>query len=225
MSYILEALKKSDQQRQRSAAPTLQAATVTVAQVKQPVYYGLLAVILLVSGIVIGWLQPWQTEPSHQATPAISPAPASHKAAPLQEAAETTEKTAPQLKTAQALPVSDSTPEVHPVPKVGAIKAAIPAQLRSAMPGDTAPEKPPADAAQERAITITELPASIQQEIPAMTVQFHAYSAIPANRLVGINSRTLHEGESLAPGLMLEQITSEGVIFSYKGYRFQRGIR
>lgn len=87
------------------------------------------------------------------------------------------------------------------------------------------PEANPADAAQERAIAINELPASIQQEIPAMDVQFHAYSTIPANRLVGINSRTLHEGESLAAGLRLEQITLDGVIFSYKGYRFQRGIR
>jgi hypothetical protein len=34
----------------------------------------------------------------------------------------------------------------------------------------------------------------------------------------------MKEGESLAPGLKLEKITPDGVIFSYKGYRFQHGI-
>jgi general secretion pathway protein B len=56
-------------------------------------------------------------------------------------------------------------------------------------------------------------------------VQFHAYSDTPKNRLVGINSRILHEGESVTPELKLEQITPEGVILSYKGYRIEHGIR
>ncbi|MFA6920643.1 MAG: general secretion pathway protein GspB [Gallionella sp.] len=224
MSYILEALKKSDQQRQRGTTPTLPAATVAVATAKQPVYYGLLAAILLLAGIAIGWLHPWQMQPSHQTIPvaAISPTPASHQRAPvpLQDSAAIAEKTALQLKTERKTP--DSSPAVLAATGVYAMKPAVPAPLRSGMPGATAAEKP-ADTAQ--AIAMTELPVSIQQEIPAITIQFHAYSDIPANRLVGINSRTLQEGESLAPGLKLEQITPEGVILSYKGYRFQRGIR
>ena len=64
MSYILEALKKSDQQRQRGATPTLPTAPVAIAAPKQPVflYYGLLAAVLLAAGIMIGWLRPWQAE-------------------------------------------------------------------------------------------------------------------------------------------------------------------
>ena len=72
MSYILEALKKSDQQRQRGATPTLQVAQLTVAAPKRPVfiYYGLLAAVLLITGIMIGWLHPWQPEqPSLQTEP------------------------------------------------------------------------------------------------------------------------------------------------------------
>src|SRR5450759_3157014 len=64
MSYILEALKKSDQQRQLGATPTLQATQVTVPAPKRPlfIYYGLLAAVLLGAGIMIGWLRPWQPE-------------------------------------------------------------------------------------------------------------------------------------------------------------------
>ena len=90
------------------------------------------------------------------------------------------------------------------------------------------PEKPagPADTAQEqKVVPLAELPLTIQQEIPAMTIPLHAYSSKPRDRLVSINDRMLREGESLTPGLRLEQITPDGLIFSYKGYRFRRGVQ
>ena len=51
------------------------------------------------------------------------------------------------------------------------------------------------------------------------------YSSKPDERLAYINSKKLREGDSVMPGLMLEQITPDGMIFSYKGYRFKHGIR
>ena len=53
----------------------------------------------------------------------------------------------------------------------------------------------------------------------------HAYSGSPRDRLVGINNRMLREGDYVAPGLKLEQITPEGMIFGYKGYSFRRGVK
>ncbi len=72
---------------------------------------------------------------------------------------------------------------------------------------------------------MAELPVAIQQELPPMSVSVHAYSGKPAERLVDINGHLLHEGEDVAPGLRLEQITPEGMILSYKGYTFSRGVR
>lgn len=98
---------------------------------------------------------------------------------------------------------------------------------RAAAAPASAPDKPAgtADATQEqRVIPMAELPLAIQQEIPAMTIPLHAYSSNPADRLVSINNRMMREGESLTPGLRLEQITPDGLIFSYKGYRFRHGI-
>jgi len=53
MSYILEALKKSDQQRQRGATPTLPTSPVAIAAPKQPIflYYGLLAAAVLADSV------------------------------------------------------------------------------------------------------------------------------------------------------------------------------
>jgi hypothetical protein len=62
MSYILDALRKSDQQRRRGAAPTLPLGQATAVAPKQPalLIYGLLAAVLLGAGMAIGWLRPWQ---------------------------------------------------------------------------------------------------------------------------------------------------------------------
>ena len=65
MSYILDALRKSDQQRQRGTAPTLLAAQTAAAVAPEQralLAYGLLAALLVVAGILIGWLRPWQPE-------------------------------------------------------------------------------------------------------------------------------------------------------------------
>jgi general secretion pathway protein B len=238
MSYILEALKKSDQQRQRGATPTLQAAQVTVAAPKRPVfiYYGLLGAVLLVTGIMIGWLQPWQPEqPAFETEPiaAKSPVSISQQAAPAPLTAT------PEMpgKAAQEFPAPNLTRAGQPVPVAGEMKPNNPALASSvtpvaaaSIPEKTLPDKiisgKPAGVAQEpEATPLNELPLQIQQEIPAMTVQLHAYSNIPSERLVSINSIRLREGESLMLGLRLEQITPDGMIFSYKGYRFKRGIR
>ena len=235
MSYILEALKKSDQQRQRGVTPTLPTAPVTVAAPKRPlfVYYGLLAAVLLGIGITIGWLRPWQAEQPAPATELIaakSPITIPQQAAP----APLPEPPEMARKTAQELPAPNSTPAVQSVPRVDAMKPDIPAPASTGMPGAIViapapmPEKPasPAGVAQDqRAIPMAEMPLAIQQEIPAMTIQLHAYSNNPIERLVSINSRMLREGGSLSPGLRLEQVTPDGMIFSYKGYRFQHGVR
>jgi general secretion pathway protein B len=229
MSYILEALKKSDQQRQRGATPTLQVAQVTVAAPKRPVfiYYGLLAAILLGAGIMIGWLRPWQPEQPLAATtllgtePVAAPAPLTAPPEMLSKTAQ--EFPAPNLTRAgQAVPVTGAMMPSNPTLDSSAPSAAVP------MPDKSMPEKSASnagDAQEQKTIPMNELPPQIQQEIPAMTVQLHSYSGKPGERLVYINSTRLREGESLMPGLTLEQITPDGMIFSYKGYRFQHGIR
>ncbi|MFZ2163569.1 MAG: general secretion pathway protein GspB [Sideroxyarcus sp.] len=204
MSYILDALKKSDQQRQRGATPTLPSSQAAVAAPRHSssVIYGVLAAILLCAGIAIGWLRPWQTEQPAHAAEAFAARPAiSNQAAPtprpVQPAmAEKPEQKLPEPNLAPAAPVFS------------------PREPASPVNADREQKAPP----------FAELPVAIQQEIPDMKVQLHSYSNKSVNSIVSINSRMLREGDSLAPGLRLEQITPDGVILSYKGYRFQHGI-
>lgn len=233
MSYILDALKKSDQQRQRGATPTLSAAQVTVAAPKQlvSVYYILIAAVLLCAGIAIGWLRPWQPkQPDHAvetiaAVPTITP---SNQDTPknLSAAPEPVRNMGPTSSASN--PASD----VQITPQMAAIQTetAVPiVSMNSAVVAVPVPiSKKPAsspDAAPEQKVTVMDaLPLSIQQEIPAMTIQLHSYSSNPVNSLVSINSRLLKEGDFLSAGLKLEQITPDGVILSYKGYIFRKGM-
>lgn len=206
MSYILDALKKSDQQRQRGATPTLPSAQATMAAPRQSssVFYGVLAAVLLCAGIAIGWLRPWQAEqPAQAAEPFAKPA--------MQKPDQTSITPSPELTEMAGKPEQKlAAPNLAPVAPT------------------FSPNEPasPATAEQElKTISLSDLPLAIQQELPAMTIQLHSYSNKSENSIVSINSRMLKEGETLATGLRLEQITPDGVIFSYKGYRFQRGIR
>jgi general secretion pathway protein B len=219
MSYILDALRKSDQQRQRGAAPTLLAGQATAVAPKHPAFlaYGLLAAVLVGAGMAIGWLRPWQ------------PASAPSEMAPQSK---------PELQVQNATPAAQAAPALVPTKPQGPARAkpktdGTPREADAAVPGKTAappPEQPVGTAAADSArvqtvISMAELPLSVQQELPAMTISVHAYSGNPGNRLVGINNRMLREGEYVVPGLKLEQITPDGMIFAYKGYSFRRGVK
>ena len=210
MSYILEALKKSDMQRQRGNAPTLQVVQLPLPAPKHTsfIYYGLVALVLL-AGIMIGLLRPWQAEqvqsemePIARETPVAIPQ--QNALAPL---------TMPQEipgNTVHRLPAQNAAPAVEP-------NAAAPMQQKSSRLDEVAQE--------QQTMLLNELPSAIRQELPEMAVQLHAYSSKPGESLVSINSIRLREGGYLMAGLKLEQITPDGMIFSYKGYRFQHGIR
>jgi general secretion pathway protein B len=251
MSYILDALRKSDQQRQRGAAPTLLAGQTAAAAPRQPAFlwFGLLAAVLVGAGVGIGWLRPWQPE---QATPVANVAAAKPSEASVRQSVPVRSEIAPaQLQSAEPAaqttpaPVSVRATAPAPVqmPAPARVKPQSPASAGSEARGkpqdavaavsakaEAMPERPPGIATADSTpaqniISLAELPLALQQELPAMTISVHAYSGNPSDRLVGINSRVLREGDYVVPGLKLEQITLEGMIFGYKGYSFRRGVK
>ena len=241
MSYILDALRKSDQERQRGAAPTLIGAQATANAPRQPALlaYALLALVLLAAGVAIGWWRPWQHEqdaPPVRLASAPTESTASPPAPPVPPALAP--EAAPQVPLPRAVPVAPSAPRSAPAKahtaKSASAAVATPGAPQPATVSREAVEAVPAQRANKPAaaaapainvIAMTELPVAIQQELPAMSITVHAYSTKPAERLVGINSRLLREGDEVAPGLLLERITPDGMILSFKGYSFRRGVR
>lgn len=229
MSYILEALKRSDQQRQLSATPTLLTAQSPMIAPTQPayLYFGIFATALLGAGILIGWLRPWQVD----ATPAKDLIIAQSPLLTSRQNISATQSMPPEIT---GMARAESTIQ-QPAPLIVARKQPLPAPAKVArhsvpakelLPVQTPAQDARDDAAQEqKVVSMAELPLALQQDIPPMTVQVHAYSNKPKGRLASINNRMLREGDLLSPGLRLEQITPDGLIFTYKEYRFRRGVQ
>ena len=106
-----------------------------------------------------------------------------------------------------AKPISNIVDE-SPAPKVLSTEAVPEAE------GEPAVVEP------ERVPHYRELPFDIQQEVEDVKFSVHLYSPNPARRLVKINGIVHREGSEISPGLVLDEVTQKGAIFTYRNYRF-----
>jgi len=67
----------------------------------------------------------------------------------------------------------------------------------------------------------TELPPALQQELPVLIVAGFIRDE-GSGGLVIVNDRLAREGDEVAPGVKLEKIAGDSLVFNYKGYRFKR---
>lgn len=253
MSYILDALRKSDQQRRLGGVPGLPAASVVAAVPERSplLLQGLLVVTLIIATVTtIAWLRPWSPVPAMVAISAVKAPPLSplsqspqNQIAPavLPQAAALPAAEVPRLAPATApapaaapipavvAPLAPRKPSASPVPDTyrpaPAPVATRPARAAMAKADEPAGKLPSDEAPRPNSVASSVLPASIRKHLPPLTVAVHAYSDTPQERLVSINGRMLREGDTLAPDLRLEQITPEGMIFTFRGYRFQRSAQ
>ena len=245
MSYILDALRKSDQQRQRGATPTLLTVQATATDPRRPRYLinSTLAAVLICAGILVGWLRPWQMKHPTPAAEPIAPMPIAfspHLAVPASpsgspELIGESQHEPPLRQSTSATPpgglAAPATRPVTPEPADNASFSPLPRHdtgVREATRMPVQDAAVPTGTAAEggrRIMALNELPPPIQREIPEISIAFHAYSSNPKERRVMINGDMAEQGEQLAPGLNLEQITPDGVILAYKGFRFHQGVR
>ena len=61
-----------------------------------------------------------------------------------------------------------------------------------------------------------EQPVSFQNQVPTLDFAFHVYSEVAEQRTIIINDRRLTEGQMIARGLKLHTITESGVILFYQ---------
>jgi general secretion pathway protein B len=132
MSFILDALKKSESDRQRQSGPSLFEVKVAPPRRSLPLWAVAIAVLLGINVVVVSWMLLRRTPTGGQQRPAASVATAV-PAAPAAAAPAVgrtpvgTEAPAPTPRAANATPAAgnaDTQPSAHPVPP-GASPAAI----------------------------------------------------------------------------------------------------
>lgn len=220
MSYILEALKKLEQKRRREEGPRLLTDQHSITPpMKRPLWpYLLFCALILNAGLLFLWLSPWRhvnevvgtrvtigesSRPGTfsagdegQRSGAVFPAPSAKMPKGRSAGIETTDETIPEANVAEA--------EQH-------------------FAGQPLPRER-VNTQRQHPIDIGELPPELAQKLPDLTISGHFFDADPLSRIVIIGGRTLHEGQTFAPNLKLDQITRDGAIFSYQGMRFRKGV-
>ena len=79
---------------------------------------------------------------------------------------------------------------------------------------------PPGD----RVYSQAELPEAIRRDLPKIAFGGASYSTDKASRMVFLNGQVFHEGDTVAPGLVLKQVKQKGAVLAYKGYRYELGF-
>jgi general secretion pathway protein B len=238
MSYILDALNKADNERERrrSAVPGLHSygdaeRTSAGGGVWRWVTLGT-AVVL--AG-VLAWLWFARSEPAApmaaagippplpqtmpqpqpQAPPQPTPMPAAAAAAPAPmpapAPAPVPQSPAPAAMAAPAPATAVIAPPPSPIAKAPLPVAAAP-KPSSAAPSASAPARLP---------TRNELPPELRAALPTIAVSGAVYAPAPKDRLLFANGAVLKEGDALADGLIVERIGASSSVLTFRGTRFE----
>jgi general secretion pathway protein B len=215
VSFILDALRKSELERQRQSGPSIAELPVARDDRRLPVALVAIGVLLAVNVAVLmyfllredaapmaqppavaGPTAPAAATPAAERPAALPPAPPAEGALAAQVAA--TEPTA-AAEAFEAPEAPDPTllPEAPDAPPGGGTVAYSPA--------------PP---------SVDTLPPQAAAGLADLSVDLHIYATDPARRAVFVNGRRYTEGMTLAEGPMVEEITRDGVVINHRGQRY-----
>lgn len=208
MSYILDALVKADQERQRQGVPGLHTVQSGLsardgAQRRWPV--GVAGAMLAAGLLSLAWGRFWQGP-----APVAALLPEPGRGAPMPRVPAAPPAAAPADRPLAPSPVAS--PSRPPVP----VREAMPERAQA-----IAAEKTPKPGS--RLYNIAELPPALQEQARKIKVAGFAQASDAGERLAIINDRAWREGDEVTTGLRVERIANDGVIFNLKGYRFRKG--
>jgi general secretion pathway protein B len=204
VSYILDALKKSEAERSRGVVPTLLTPSHPTFR-SSAVGWVLIAALIVNAGLFAAWLY-WPrdvattatvrvAEPSPSATPNLAPS----------TAASSTVPTAPTASVPAASAAPSSSMSTQPNAIAESQQAAdVPVRPEPVV----SPPPPP-----------TRRPPTASADSGAADLSFstHVYGTDPSMRAVTMDGKRYVEGDEIRPGVRIREITETGVILDVNG--------
>ena len=202
MSYILDALKRADSERERGIVPGLHAQPVPPGPTVGPASrdFKLVTVLLIGLGLIVAGGFLWRWLGIQGPAPVIVQAPPAEFSAPA------------------ASVTAISSPTFPVAPPAGVPTPAPPARVAPALPRAPAMASPPP--APAPIAELAELPADARLALPKLVISGSTYSDNPAHRMLVINGQVFREGEKVAADLFLERIRIKSAVLNYKGQRY-----
>jgi hypothetical protein len=196
MSFILDALKKSEIERQRQSVPGLMDTRMSPRRNRLPVWAVALGALLGINLLVLTFVLTRKSAPVAQPSQPVY---------------------APEIPVAAGETVAPAQP-----PMVRRASAGGPgtATLRAAQHADPLLTDEAAKADQEVLPSINEINLTGAQALPELHLDVHVYATRATERFVYVNMRKYHEGARLQEGPTVERIRRDGVVLNYQGLRF-----
>jgi general secretion pathway protein B len=217
VSFILDALRKSEHERQRSALPGLAQVPLATPPPQVPRWAFVVIGVLLAAVLVLGgaWWQSTRAPVELAAAPPLVERPV-----PL----PTPTVASPPASTALAdRAATQPTPPQEP-----AISASGNGLARAAAPTSTTPpaeelsfaDSPAASRADEPPLPSVVALLAEGVSLPELRLELLAFRDQPRDRFVFINGRKYVEGDRLVEGPQLQSIAPTGAVLVYAGRRF-----
>lgn len=218
MSYILDALKKSDKERQQGTSPHLYSIhssaspgrKIAPLHLRPGLWLFVGGILLFVVGFgILSFLNRQSVPPPMTALDSNRPATLQQPPgqAAIQDAKQVPDQTA-----------GNNAQTVHQV-----IIKENNRVLRSVAVEDPPPPRPRqtiTDITPGSLPLFQDLSADIRAEVPELKFAGHTYSTDPVQRMIIVNGQIHREGDTVAQSTHLSEITWEGVILDFKGTRF-----
>jgi general secretion pathway protein B len=219
MSFILDALKKSESDRQRQSGPALFEVKVAAPRTRLPLWAIAIAGLLAVNLAIVMWMlsrhPATRSADTGAGQPLLAPAAAATTPAPAPASV-------PLPAPAAQPPATAPSPVLVPNPGATGGGSDNPDDYAPA----TEPAAPPLLGSRVRRGTADGVPlyqdaaATPGTRIPQLRLDLHVFALHPQDRFVMINMHKLREGDSLPEGVHVDRITPEGAVLSYSGSQF-----
>jgi general secretion pathway protein B len=241
MSFILDALKKSELERQRQNVPGLVDSGAARPRPRLPTWAIALGLLLGVNLLVLLFvlMRGFLGSPHAQAT-AAPPRSAAAAVSVADPAGAEPQGTAPAAVAAPAadnghfspldppvyapeVPVASPPPAVAGIPGPELSKSVNwggPVSIKAHRRDPLLTDEDYKMNDDELLPTINEVTLTGAQALPELHLDVHVFATRPAERFVYVNMRKYHEGATLQEGPSIERIRRDGVILSYQGLRF-----
>jgi general secretion pathway protein B len=240
MSFILDALRKSEAARRRSEAPDLFAnmpQTQMPPQARPRWPWWALGTVLVIALTIAAWLLTQRAQApaapviENSETSAVSQPAADEVATPGTDATAQSEPArdqAPSPAQIVAAPPAAATPPPAPatVTPPPALSAALPpAPTQPAPPPVSAPATAPVatpapPAVGDRIVSPAELEPTLRRELPALKLSMHLWNETPARRFIILDGQRLKEGDVLGE-IVIERIDRDGAVLAWRGIRLR----
>ena len=211
MSFILDALKKSETDRQQNSGAEFASVPTSPRAANVPRWLWFVGLLLTVNIVIlIGLLvrsnaPPVTSSTTGNASPTGAVATTRAAPPPVQDSFE--------RQVAAAVQNPPEQQEQNPAreidrPEPGTVRPVLISQNPSAVPaGDLYP-------------TLQEVRVNGSINLPELHLDIHVYSSNPENRFVFINMSKLREGSQLTEGPVVAEITLDGVVLDHLGQLF-----